>query len=177
MIVDSNHMLKTERCFLRHVTEEDIPHVFSATRYDGFNEGMVWDAPAEPSELLKPYQDNCEAWLSGRAYVFTIETHELTFIGRISIRTTDSEGLWNIGFWTHPEKQGQGYMTEALARVLRFGFEDLSATEIEGCHASWNEASRKVLTKCGMKWREHISQGFQKRGEWVAEERLSITRK
>ena len=174
MNVARSRILKTERCLLRHVTEADIPHVFSATQHDGFNEGMVWDAPLDPSELVEAYKDNCEAWFSGRAYVFTIETHQQTFVGRISIRATDLEGLWNVGFWTHPEHQGRGYMTEALKRLLSFGFDELLAREIEGCHASWNEASKKVLTKCGMIWREHIPQGFMKHGEWIAEERLSI---
>jgi len=64
-------------------------------------------------------------------------------------------------------------MTEAVESVLKFGFEELSAAEIEACHASWNEASKKVLLRCGMSWREHIPQGFKKRGKWVAEERLS----
>lgn len=175
MLVDRHHKLKTKRCLLRHVTEDDIPHVFSASQVAGFNDGMVWDPPTKPDELLKPYRDNCDAWSSGRAYVFTIESFEQIFIGRVSIRSTESEGLWNIGFWTHPNHQSQGYMTEVVQRILKFGFEDLSATEIEACHASWNEASKKVLERCGMTWREHIPQGFKKRGEWIAEERLSIT--
>ena len=173
MTVSQSHTLESKRCVLRHVTKEDIPHVFSATRYTGFNDGMVWDPPAEADELLQPYLDSCDAWLSGLAYVFTIETHQKVFIGRISIRATDSDGLWNLGFWTHPEHQGQGYMTEAVERVLQFGFDELSATEIEACHASWNEASGKVLVRCGLTWREHITQGFKKRGRWVPEERLS----
>ena len=176
MNLDRDHQLKTERCTLRHVREDDLPHVFSASRVAGFNDGMIWDPPANTDELLKPFRDSCEAWASGKAYVFTIESHDQTFVGRISIRKTDSDGLWDIGFWTHPDQQRRGYMTEALRRVLRFGFDELSASEIEACHATWNEASQKVLVRGGLTWREHLAEGFKKRGEWVAEERLSITR-
>lgn len=171
------HQLKTERCVLRHVSETDFPYVFSATRTTGFNEGMTWEPPNEPDDLMKPYQKNCEAWKNGTEYVFTVESHDGTFLGRVGLHGTKTPGLWSIGFWTHPEHQGRGYMTEVAKRVIDFGFGDLSATEIEACHASWNKASRRVLEKCGMIWREHLPEGFLKRGEWVSEERLSIIRK
>ncbi len=175
-MIEQNHQIKTERCILRHVSKEDIPQVFDATRVKGFNDGMVWDPPANPQELLQPFKDNCEAWRTGTAYVFTIETHDGAFIGRISIRSTKSKGLWSLGFWTHPRFQGMGYMSESVRGILEFGFNRLSAKEIEACHASWNVASQRVLEKCGFTWREHIEQGFKKKGDWVAEDRLSIKR-
>ena len=65
-------------------------------------------------------------------------------------------------------------MTEAVQKIIQFGLHDLEAKEIEAFHASWNKASKRVLEKCGMIWRAHIEAGFQKRGEWVPEERYSI---
>ena len=168
--------LITARCRLRHVSKADIPHIFSASQVTGFNDGMVWDPPAEPSELLESYQWYCEAWKKGTAYIFTIESHQGDFIGRISIRSTETSGLWNLGFFTHPKQQRQGFMTEAVQRILSFSFEELAAEEIEACHASWNEASKRVLEKSDFIWREHLAEGFQKQGQWVPEERLSIKR-
>ena len=165
--------LTTTRCLLRHISEADIPHVFSASRIAGFNHGMVWDPPHEQSELLESHHEFCKAWKEGSAYVFTIESKE-DFIGRVSIRSDEKPGLWNLGFWTHPQQQGKGFMTEAVKRILTFGFEQLGAIEIEACHASWNEASKRVLEKSGFIQREHLEQGFQKQGNWVPEERLSI---
>lgn len=176
MPIEPDYQLKTKRCILRHVTEKDIPYVFSASRIAGFNDGMQWDPPSSPDDLIEPYKNSCKAWLTGNTYVFTIESHQGIFIGRISIRKTNTDGLWNIGFWTHPDHQNQGYMTESVSCVLNFGFDELSANEIEACHASWNGASKKVLERCDMLWREHIEKGFKKRGEWVAEERLSVTK-
>jgi len=163
------HTLDTPRCRLRHVSEADFPHVWSASRVPGFNDGMRWDPPQQEWELLAPYRRTLQQWADDLAYQFTIEERsDGRFIGRIVIRRMAEPDVWNIGFWTHPREQGRGYMTEAARRILQFGFEDLRAT--------WNKASGRVLQKLGMTFQEHLAQGFQKRGQWVAENRLAITR-
>ncbi|MEM7792484.1 MAG: GNAT family N-acetyltransferase [Verrucomicrobiota bacterium] len=168
--------IKTSRCRLRAPTEEDIPHVFSATRFEGFNDGMLWDAPEREEELRRPLEDGRKAWDEGRAYGFTIESlQSKKFIGRIGIRRTDEEDVWNIGFWTHPRYQRRGYMTESVAAVLGFGFEELNAIRIEACHALWNIASERVLKKSGMTFIRHIPKGFKKKDEWIEENLLGIS--
>jgi|GEM_PF-2131789 len=67
-------------------------------------------------------------------------------------------------------------MGEAVAAILEFGFKTLNATCIEAAHATWNRASGRVLQKAGMKFSAHVPQGFQKRGEWVAEDRFEIVK-
>ena len=67
-------------------------------------------------------------------------------------------------------------MSEAAQRIVQFGFEELRAAQIEADHAVWNKASECVLHKLGMTFREYLPHGFQKRGEWVEENRLAITR-
>ena len=67
-------------------------------------------------------------------------------------------------------------MTEAARSVIDFGFERLDAKEISACHATWNQASRRVLQKIGMMFLRHLPQAFEKRGEWVAEDCYSISR-
>lgn len=169
--------LETPRCRLRHVSEADFPHVWSASRVPGFNDGMRWEPPKDESELLVPYQQTLQWWADDGAYQFTIEERsDRRFLGRIVIRRLAEPDVWNLGFWTHPREQGRGYMTDAARRILRFGFEELHAVRIEADHAVWNRASERVLQKLGMTFREHLPQGFQKRGQWVAENRLAITR-
>lgn len=168
--------LETARLQLRLPSEADIPHVFSATRYPGFNDGMLWDPPEHTDEIAASLVRNRERWEKGEAFSFSIDD-KLTsrFVGRISIRPADQSGRWNIGFWTHPESQGRGFMTEAVGAILDFGFRQLEATAIEACYALWNKASERVLHKNGFQFERYIEQGFQKRGEWVAENLVVIT--
>lgn len=51
------------------------------------------------------------------------------------------EGVWNIEFWTHPEHQRKGYMTEAAVAIVEIGFSVLGADRIQGYHALWNTGS------------------------------------
>ena len=136
---------------------------------------MLWEPPNDITELITPLKNGLKAWEKGEAFSFTIEEKNTgVFLGRISIRETSEKGIWNIGFWTHPIHQKKGIMTEACQAILDFGFNQLAAKRIEACHALWNKASEKVLQKNGMKLVRYIEQGFQKNGNWVAENLLAI---
>ena len=168
--------LETERLQLKFPTEEEISLVFSATRYPGFHDGMVWDKPEEISELNGSLKRNIVAWEQGVAYIFSIldkQTDE--FLGRILLRRNRPPAVWDLGFWTHPESQGKGIMTEALGAVLTMGFTSLEADLIEADYALWNIGSKKVLERNGLRFVEHIPKGFLKKGEWVEENRMAIS--
>ncbi len=170
--------LDSDRYQLRAPRVEDMPHIFSASQHTGFNEGMAWDPPKHIDELEAPYQAHLQAWEEGKGYAFVIESKKTQdFLGRISIRQTKETSVWSVGFWTHPNFQNRGVMTEALAMVLDFGFATLEAEKIEAAYALWNQASEKVLLRNGFHFIKRIEEGFQKRGEWVAENLVSIDRK
>lgn len=170
-------VLKTNRCMLRITERKDISFIFSATRYQGFNDGMLWDAPKNEAELIRSYEDGVtKAWYERQSYGFTIcRKFDNKQLGRIVIKL-ESGKVWTIGFWLHPEEQGKGYMTEAVKAILELGFETLDASKIEAYHALWNVKSERVLSRVGMKFVEHIPQGFIKQGEWVEENKLAITK-
>ena len=174
----SSFTLNTPRLVLRIAKEKDIPRIFSATRHAGFNDGMQWDPPASIDEMQAPYERSLKVWENGEAYGFTIAdpvTDEL--LGKISIRPTEEENVWNVGFWTHPEVQRQGIMPEALSAILNFGFDYLSATSIEAAYATWNTASEKVLQRAGFRFVRRIEQGLFKQGEWVPENLVALSQK
>jgi len=172
-----SHQIETENFLLNIPEESDIQHVFSATRYKGFNDGMQWDPPESIDELQAPLEGSHKKWEAEQEFSFSIRHKEKQeFLGRISIRTTEEKDVWNVGFWTHPRSQGKGVMTETLAAVLQFGFENLGAKRIEAAYAIWNKASEKVLHRNGLSFVEFLEKGFQKRGEWVEENLVAIDR-
>lgn len=175
MKVSKDKILETNRFFLRCPNEKDLPFIFEASRYEGFTDGMGWEPPTSMEELKAPMERILQKWEEGRAFQFSIiHKQSAQFLGRISIRETDRSSVWNVGFWTHPKHQRQGVMTEALKAILAFGFDSLSASQIEAEYATWNEASKKVLEKVGMKFVKRIEEGLWKNGEWVAENRMAI---
>ena len=175
--ISKSYVIETKRFKLRIPSLEDIPYVFSATRFEGFNDGMMWEAPENEKELSEPLRKNIKSWELGTSYSFTIENkHSTALLGRIVIIQTKEKNVWSLGFWTHPESQGQGIMTEAINGVLKFGFETLLAIRIEAFHAIWNKASEKVLKKNGMKFVRYVEKGFKKNGKWVDENLLAISK-
>jgi ribosomal-protein-alanine N-acetyltransferase len=137
---------------------------------------MLWEPPTSEDELIAHYESNVKAWTEDSAYCFSIETKEpVEFVGRIAIRKEEEKELWDLGFWTHPEQQSKGYMSEAVRAVIEFGFRELQASQIVACHALWNKQSETVLKKNGMSFIEYIPEGFKKKGEWIEENLLGIT--
>lgn len=170
-----DYTLETERFVLRIPKKSDIPRIFSASRYDGFNDGMGWDAPDDISVLEKAFVHTIDAWESGAGYSFTIANQDNDeLVGRISIRKTKKSDVWNVGFWTHPTCYNQGVMTEALEAIIGLAFSFLDARRVEGAHAIWNKASGRVMEKNGMIFQEYLERGFLKRGAWVPENLLAI---
>lgn len=177
MEIEKDIVLKSKNLNLRIPTLEDIDHVFSATRYEGFNDGMLWNAPANKAELIKPFKNGIKWWEKGEGYGFTIEDNKnYNFLGRISIRKTKIQDRWNIGFWTHPKHQRKGIMTEAVALIMKFAFETLNAHSIEADYAVWNKGSEKVLLSNGFSFVDYKEKGYQKNGKWEAENIMRIDR-
>jgi [ribosomal protein S5]-alanine N-acetyltransferase len=175
----------TARCRLRCPSAADIPDIFLATRFAGFNDGMQWEPPDSIDELDQPLHDNLADWAAGTTYCLTIADPTTDrLIGRIGIRRTNAgkqnrserTNVWNLGFWTHPKYQGQGYMTEAAIAVIEFGFETLGATRIEASYALWNKASQRTLEKVGMRIVRYIPHAFQKKGRWIEANKMEITK-
>jgi [ribosomal protein S5]-alanine N-acetyltransferase len=178
IVLPHDFTIQTQRCLLRRPSVADLPHVFAATRFAGFNDGMQWEPPASIDELVEPLRENLLAWDSGSMFALTIADRSSNILlGRIGIRQTSRVATWNLGFWTHPEHQGQGYMTEAVTAILTFGFAELGAVQIEASYALWNKSSRRVLEKVGMKFSAYLPHAFQKQGRWIEANKMSITRR
>jgi ribosomal-protein-alanine N-acetyltransferase len=171
--------LFSERCRLRPPSEADVPHVFSATRFAGFNDGMAWDPPEDEAELHARLQYNLRAWSKSEAFNFSVERrNDGAFLGRVTVRVDGRSGskAWELGYWIHPRSQGQGYATEAARRVIDFAFVELDARVVAASAATFNVKSQRVLEKLGLKRVAYLPQGFLKQGEWIAEYRYSVAR-
>ncbi len=79
------------------------------------------------------------------------ETNEI--IGAISFVHIWSElNKIEVGYCLGEEYWNNGYMSEALKRIIDFCFDDLEVQEVLAKHIVDNVASGKVMKKCGMKF-------------------------
>lgn len=58
-----------------------------------------------------------------------------------------------IGYALSPEYWGRGLMPEAVEELLRYGFEELGFCSIWCNHWNQNQKSRRVIEKCGFRYR------------------------
>jgi [ribosomal protein S5]-alanine N-acetyltransferase len=178
LAIPQEFTIETARCRLRRPSVADLPDVFSATQVAGFNDGMQWEPPKSIDELAEPLRQNLLDWDLGIMFGFTIADLDTDcLIGRIGIRQTNRMDVWNLGFWTHPVYQGQGYMTESTMAILAVGFDRLNAAQIEASYALWNKSSKRVLEKVGMRFVKYVPHAFQKKGRWIEANKMRISHK
>jgi [ribosomal protein S5]-alanine N-acetyltransferase len=175
--IPQDFKIETARCRLRRATEEDLPAIFEATTFPRFHDGMESEPPETIDDLYEPLQENFLDWEAGRLFSFTIaDPTSNMLLGRIGIHQNKRIGVWNLGFWTHPEHQRQGYMTESVTAIIGFGFDKLDAVQIEASYALWNKRSQRVMEKAGMKFVGYMPHAFQKQGRWIEANKMRITK-
>src|SRR3984893_10066882 len=101
-------------------------------------------------------------------WLFAIQIREeprLIGIIRIGVRSVEH---WqgDLGYAVHPDHWGKGYATEALRRILEFGFEDLSLERIWATADVRNVASWRVMEKAGMEREGFMRHHLLVRGAW-----------
>jgi RimJ/RimL family protein N-acetyltransferase len=74
-----------------------------------------------------------------------------------------------IGFVFHPDHHGRGYAGEAVAVMLRLGFDGLGLHRIVGRCDGRNAASARLMERLGMRREAHLRENELVKGEWCDE--------
>jgi ribosomal-protein-alanine N-acetyltransferase len=98
-------------------------------------------------------------------------------VGAIGLRVKSVENREaDLGYVLHPAYWGKGYATEAAARLLEFGFEELELHRIYATAAPENSASLRVLARLGMTMEGRLRQNLLIRGGYRDSVLLAILR-
>jgi len=146
-------MLKTNRLNIRELTFDDIENVHelhSLPETDEFNTLGIPETIQTTEKILKEWitQQKQEPRSS---YTFCIDkTDDNNFVGLIAINLGKvNYKTAEVWFKIHKDHWRKGYTTEALTRLLDFGFNSLKLHRIEAGCAVENIASSKTLEKAG----------------------------
>ncbi len=123
-----------------------------------------------------PYEDGrAEAWIAshrleykeGRVVTFAIVLRsENALIGAIGLTISEKHSRAELGYWIGSAYWNQGYCTEAVRALLRYGFEDLTLNKIHASFFKENLASGRVMEKVRMLYEGCRRQHFQKENEF-----------
>jgi [ribosomal protein S5]-alanine N-acetyltransferase len=82
------------------------------------------------------------------------------FIGMVGIHPTPEYKRAELGYWMGHEYRGQGYMSEAVRRMIQFGFEVLDLNRVYAACFAENKASEHVMQKAGMVYEGRMRQHY-----------------
>lgn len=154
-------LLETARLILRPFALTDAPDV---QRFAGAPE--VADTTLN---LPHPYAvSDAEQWISSQparleagsnvAYALT-RRMDSALLGAISLMEISARHRRaELGYWLGMPFWNQGYMTEAAAALIDYGFNQLGLHKITAAHFIRNPASGRVMQKIGMR-----QEGVQRR--------------
>ncbi len=116
---------------------------------------------------------------AGRSATFTIEQKaDGWFCGLVELRDIDREHLQaELSFWLAVDAWGQGYMSEAIHAVVRYGFANLGLNRLYAHHMLRNPACGRVLEKNGFKQEGLLRQRVRKWGQFEDVSLWAILRK
>ncbi|MCL1807182.1 MAG: GNAT family N-acetyltransferase [Oscillospiraceae bacterium] len=159
--------LQTERLIIRDPLPTDIDHwhhLMSDPKTMTYLQDIM-------THSLDESRQNLEAAIAAakspeRVQVFFAMEHRATgvFIGTIGYTVTDLTPLGkfaHVGYFILPEHHGNGYTTEALREILRFAFEEDNVFRINTGCLKENQASERVMQKCGL-----IKEAERKAFQW-----------
>jgi len=148
----TEYQFTTDRLILRKLAFTDAPDI---VRLAGDYEvakmtlNIPHPYPADSADtFIKQTHQN---WANGVAYTFAIvRKDDETYMGTIGLRVEDRHKRAEVGYWIGVPFWGKGYMTEALKRIIQFGFEDLGLNRVGASYLIGNPASGRVMEKAGM---------------------------
>ena len=165
-------IIETERLILREVRKEDISDIFNCWMQDeDVSRYMWWKASDDIAEAEKFVQfelgqiDN-DKWY--RWIVLTKDTQEIIGTCLIFWNDEDTEKHWDISYNLGKEYWGNGYITEAMRKVMCYAETSLNMRECITSYAKINMASANVLHKLGFVDEKAISYECSG-GEFVTE--------
>ena len=134
------------------MNRRDADDMFEYARDPNVTRYLLW-APHEDRDSTKRYLKQVEgAYRRGEFFDFGVELiSERKFIGTCGIASVDlPNNTAEIGYVINPKYQNMGIATEAAKAVIRYCFEELRFNRVEARYMIGNDASRRVMDKCGM---------------------------
>jgi [ribosomal protein S5]-alanine N-acetyltransferase len=144
-------ILETDRLVLREITKEDSEGIFACFSNDDVTRFYGQETLENIEQAEKFVDFFSKIYNEKRGIRWGIERK-----GTKGIIGTIGFNAWlpkhkraEIGYEIHPEHWRKGYTSEALSKVLSYGFDNMSLTRIGAVVFIDNDASNNLLLKIG----------------------------
>lgn len=170
----------TERLTLTWPTDAQLRGYHDAIIGTDVFSTLIWNGPTGEDDLPDYWLERRRDFARGPQHELAlalIENSTRLMVGACSLRPKAVEhGIWDIGYVVAPPWQGRGYATEMTRRLVDIAFSERHAERVYANAFVGNQASRRVLEKCGFEFegtcRSVIAKPDGRRDEWM----LAVTR-
>ncbi len=152
--------LETPQLILRNWRANDADDLFDIMKSSSVIMGG-WEPHSNINisvKVLSEYIENDEKW--------AIELKESKkAIGCINVYPDNNRGKLNaksISYVLSDDYCGNGYMTEAVKRIIKYLFEETETELLSAFHYPDNIKSKKILESCGFEYEITIEQGSKR---------------
>ena len=160
--------LETDRLTLRGMRVSDAPDMYEYARRPSVTEYLTWEPHASVEETKEYLTYVGQRYRTGDFYDWSVvDKASERMIGTCGFTSFNCPAdSAEIGYVLNPAFQGKGLATEAVRRVLRFGFEELSLHRIEAHFILGNEASRRLMERVGMTFEGYARESMKIKGRY-----------
>jgi ribosomal-protein-alanine N-acetyltransferase len=171
-VFDQFPNIETKNLILESFTIQDAEELFKirsdnrVTKYlDRNNHKTVEESKTMIQGIIQSYKDK-----TGINWIIR-EKGSLKVVGYIGFWSLIKENVRaEIGYALKPEYWGKGYMSEALFKVIEYGFKEFELHSIVGNVNPENKSSIKILEKFGFKKEAYFREDYLFNGKFLDSE-------
>lgn len=166
-------LVRGRRVFLRYPALADAEEFITLARGSlGFHRGLV--SPAVDSESFTDFLERNGSDANECLLICLEDTGEI--VGTINLSQIFYGPFKNayLGYYLFESFTGEGFMTEALGLVLKYGFRKLKLHRLEANIQPENRASISVVKRCGFTKEGYSRKYLKIGGKWRDHERWAI---
>lgn len=160
--------LETDRLILRGMRVSDTEDMFAYARRPSVTQYLTWNPHTDPAETREYLTYVGQRYRTGDFYDWAVVDRESGhMIGTCGFTSFNCpHDTAEIGYVLNPAYQGKGLATEAVRRVLDFGFDELGLHRIEAHFMEGNDASRRLMERVGMTFEGYARESMRIKGRF-----------
>jgi len=150
--------LETRRMILREFTWEDVDHLVELDSDPAVMRYINGGTPTPREVVVEKFMPRILAYyddLDRQGLWAVLDKRDGAFMGWFHLRPDRRNPQeTELGYRFKQAYWGQGYATEGSLALVKKGFEELGSTRISAIADPANKASRRVMEKVGLSYRE-----------------------
>ena len=169
--------LETDRFVLRPPLKKDIPTILKHMQQPSISATTLHiPFPYSRKDAMIWVTKSKQEIVRGLSYTFCIihkNTNEM--IGAIGLHMNPEHNRAEAGYWIAVPYWNQGIATEALVRIMEFGFKEIGLNKIFATHLVENPSSGRVMIKAGMTKEGKLREHYQKGSKYITVNQYAMT--